>query len=317
MLLFAALASLVLITAACADDSDQSDGDSSNESAQLEGTSEVPEECEMSEDDEAVAEATAVAEERGAPDAALAEGVEIGTLEVIEEADGEAVIPGGTIQAQWTFMNPADGEVFQSTWDADVGAQPIPLSQFPESFNEAAAGMKVGGRYAIAISVADAGGAPPELGLADEDPVVFILDVVGVSDASSESPEVDPDALAAAEERGAPEMVIPDGTEDTEELVVIDDVVGDGEVLCPGGQVIAHYTGIQTSDGEEFDSSWERGEPSPFGLEQVIPGWTEGLVGMKVGGRRTLVIPTSMAYDGQEGKPEGVLMFTVDLVGAG
>ncbi|MCB0951409.1 MAG: FKBP-type peptidyl-prolyl cis-trans isomerase, partial [Microthrixaceae bacterium] len=101
-------------------------------------------------------------------------------------------------------------------------------------------------------------------------------------------------------------------------LIWIDDVVGDGDVVCPGDTVLAHYTGIQASDGEQFDSSWERGEPAEFGLDQVIPGWTEGLVGMKVGGRRTLVIPTDQAYGenaADQGRPEGVLVFTIDLIG--
>jgi peptidylprolyl isomerase len=100
-------------------------------------------------------------------------------------------------------------------------------------------------------------------------------------------------------------------------LIWIDDVIGEGDVVCPGDSVLAHYTGIQASDGEEFDSSWERGEPIEFGLDGVIKGWTDGLVGMKVGGRRTLVIPADQAY-GEEasgGGPSGVLVFTIDLVG--
>ena len=75
------------------------------------------------------------------------------------------------------------------------------------------------------------------------------------------------------------------------------------------------------SSGEEFDSSWKSGEPISFGLDGVIEGWTKGLVGMKVGGRRTLVIPGAMAYgegeDDDSGRPMGDLVFTVDLVGVG
>ena len=83
-----------------------------------------------------------------------------------------------------------------------------------------------------------------------------------------------------------------------------------------------HYVGVAWSTGEQFDASWDRGAPLDFGLGagQVIPGWDQGVVGMKVGGRRTLVIPPDMAY-GNRGAPGAIapnetLIFTVDLVDA-
>ncbi|MGI9578706.1 MAG: FKBP-type peptidyl-prolyl cis-trans isomerase [Microthrixaceae bacterium] len=324
--LLAVMAVFALIAGACADDNkesgsddadaEESANDAESASSPSPGAPEVPEECGDTASETAAVE---VAEARGAPDTALAEGVEVGTLEVIEEGDGDAVIPGGSVKALWSFVNPADGEVFQSTWDAGVGPQPLPLAELPESFSTAAAEMRVGGRYAIAVTVADVGGAPPELGLSDDDPVVFIMDIVSVSEDSAGLAEADPDALAAAEERGAPEMSVPEGDADTDQLVVIDEVEGEGAVVCPGDQVIAHYTGIRVEDGEQFDSSWDRGEPSEFGLDAVIQGWTEGLVGMKAGGRRTLVIPADLAYgdDEDSGRPAGTLVFTIDLVGVG
>ena len=82
----------------------------------------------------------------------------------------------------------------------------------------------------------------------------------------------------------------------------------------------AAYLGVGASTGETFDSSWERGQPATFPLDQVIPGWSEGLVGMKVGGRRELVIPAEQAYGDQPPagsgiKPGETLVFVVDLVG--
>lgn len=102
------------------------------------------------------------------------------------------------------------------------------------------------------------------------------------------------------------------------DLTCFDHVVGDGEVVPRGATIRAHYVGVLRKDGSQFDASWDRGEPSTFSLDQVIPGWTQGLPGMKVGGRRELVIPAVMAY-GAEGRapsigPDEDLVFIVDVV---
>ena len=77
--------------------------------------------------------------------------------------------------------------------------------------------------------------------------------------------------------------------------------------------VKVHYTGW-TTDGEMFDSSVARGEPSTFGLNQVIPGWTEGLQLMSVGAKHRLWIPEDLAYKGMPGRPAGTLVFDVELL---
>ena len=81
----------------------------------------------------------------------------------------------------------------------------------------------------------------------------------------------------------------------------------------------AHYVGVSASTGEEFDASWNGGQPISFPLTGVIPGWSEGLVGMKEGGRRTLVIPADLAYGDTPPPGAGIaagetLVFTIDLV---
>jgi FKBP-type peptidyl-prolyl cis-trans isomerase len=95
---------------------------------------------------------------------------------------------------------------------------------------------------------------------------------------------------------------------------------GSGTVASPGRTVRVHYTG-KLLDGTEFDSSRGRGEPIEFrlGTREVIPGWDEGIKGMRVGGVRELTIPSSMAY-GAEGRgdvipPDAPLWFEVELVG--
>jgi peptidylprolyl isomerase len=105
------------------------------------------------------------------------------------------------------------------------------------------------------------------------------------------------------------------------DLLVEDIQQGDGVEARPGSTVEVHYVGVAHSTGEEFDASWNRGTPFRFGLGagQVIAGWDRGVEGMRVGGRRRLVIPPHLGY-GDRGaggviKPGETLIFVVDLVG--
>ena len=99
--------------------------------------------------------------------------------------------------------------------------------------------------------------------------------------------------------------------------------VGDGEALVTGAPACFHYVGISVSTGEQFDASWDQEQPfeATIGTGQVIKGWDEGLVGMKVGGRRRLVIPPDLAY-GETGSPPAIgpnetLVYVIDLLGVG
>ncbi len=323
--LLALLLAAVLVAGACSsdeggnsDDTEQTDSEGeANDGGDGESAAGVPAECEVDEGegDSAAAEV----EDRGAPDPSVAEEVSGDDPVDLIEGEGDEVNPGGTAEIHYVIINPADGSELESSW-AMGQTVPVPVNQTFERFGQALEGMKVGGRRAFTVSASDAaGGAPPEeTGIGADDDLVFVVDLVSVSDeVESSTAETDPDALAAAEERGAPDVAAPEGTVETEELVVIDDVVGDGQIVCPGDTVVAHYTGVTAVDSEQFDSSWDRGAPIDFSLDGVIQGWSDGLVGMKVGGRRTLVIPTQQAYDNEPGQPEGVLVFTVDLVGVG
>ena len=118
-----------------------------------------------------------------------------------------------------------------------------------------------------------------------------------------ERPDIDP-----------PEGAPPD------DLEITDLVVGDGPEAQQGQTVSVHYAGVAFSTGEEFDASWNRGREFRFGLGQgqVITGWDQGVAGMRVGGRRRLVIPPHLAY-GERGAggviaPGETLIFVVDLV---
>src|SRR5690606_39533094 len=104
------------------------------------------------------------------------------------------------------------------------------------------------------------------------------------------------------------------------ELVVKDIEVGTGAEATPGATVDVHYLGVDFETGDEFDSSWSRGESINFPLGSLIAGWQEGIPGMKVGGRRQLVVPPHLAY-GPAGAGHQLsgrtLIFVIDLLAVG
>ena len=110
-----------------------------------------------------------------------------------------------------------------------------------------------------------------------------------------------------------------------EELVVQDLIVGDGKRARGGDTVSVRYVGVLFENGKEFDSSWKNGGRQtfqfPLGGGQVIPGWDQGILGMREGGRRKLIIPSELAYGAQgfppDIPPNAALIFDVDLVETG
>ena len=115
-----------------------------------------------------------------------------------------------------------------------------------------------------------------------------------------------------------PDVTVPAGPPPTS-LVIEDVTQGNGAEAKDGATVTVHYVGVSYSTGKQFDASWDRGEPFSFQLPgNVITGWNEGVPGMKVGGRRKLIIPPDKAY-GPEGrpptiKPNETLIFVIDLI---
>lgn len=109
--------------------------------------------------------------------------------------------------------------------------------------------------------------------------------------------------------------------EKVDSLQKIDTVVGTGEEVQPGATVTAHYTGALAKDGTIFQSSLDSGSPIPFSLNGVIKGWTDGVPGMKVGGKRRLIIPAAQAYGERSPSPNipanADLVFDIELVKIG
>ena len=123
---------------------------------------------------------------------------------------------------------------------------------------------------------------------------------------------------ANAPKRSKPKVVVPKGPT-PKQLVVKDLIKGTGATAKAGDQVVVQYVGVDYESGKQFDASWDRGQPFPFqlGAGQVIPGWDKGVAGMKVGGRRELIIPPNQAY-GPQGQPPAIgpnetLIFMIDL----
>ena len=121
-----------------------------------------------------------------------------------------------------------------------------------------------------------------------------------------------------------PKITVPEG-EPPAGLQIEDIVQGDGPTAKSGDNVSVQYVGVSYSTGEQFDASWDTPGQEPFtfqlGAGQVIPGWDQGVAGMKVGGRRQLTIPPELAY-GESGSPPAIgpnetLIFVVDLIDIG
>ena len=118
-----------------------------------------------------------------------------------------------------------------------------------------------------------------------------------------------------------PQVDVPSDQPPSYQLELDDIVEGEGEEAAPGRTVEVHYVGVSWQTGKQFDASWDRGSTFKFGLGsgQVIPGWDQGVAGLRVGGRRRITIPPNLTY-GKRGasgviSPDETLVFVVDLVG--
>jgi len=148
----------------------------------------------------------------------------------------------------------------------------------------------------------------------------------GGSDSSSSESTATGGETTAAESSGGektkPKVTVPKGAP-PKELEIEEIEEGSGAEAKSGDKVTVQYVGVDYENGQEFDSSWSRNEPFGFtlGAGEVIPGWDQGVEGMKVGGRRELIIPPELAY-GEAGAPPAIgpnetLVFVIDLLEVG
>ena len=230
-------------------------------------------------------------------------------IEDLVVGSGSPVGVGDFLIMDYVGVSYSTGLQFDASWDR---GSPFPFElgagRVIQGWDQGIVGMSVGGRRSLTI--------PPELAYGENgsgsgsigpnETLVFVVDLIASVPANLEKPTED---LTS---------------ESTTELKTNDISEGSGATVQPGNVVYIHYVGVSASTGEQFDSSWDRGR-SEFigyisGTGNVIQGLDEGLLGMQVGGRRTVVIPPDLAY-GENGAGDGLiapnetLIFTVDLLG--
>ncbi|WP_084105933.1 FKBP-type peptidyl-prolyl cis-trans isomerase [Demequina sp. NBRC 110056] len=235
---------------------------------------------------------------------------------VVDAGESEPVQEGDVVALDYTMVNGSDGTVLYSTYTAGA---PEPITLAEETFDpelwDALLSTGVGGE--IIYASVDAAAETPD------ESTVFMAMTISESTTpleSAEGTEVEPESglpTITFGEDGIPSVSF-DGAEISEELIVQPLIEGEGDVVEATDTVVAHYTGWLW-DGEQFDSSWDRGAPTAFSLTGVISGWTEGLAGQTVGSRVLLVIPPDMGY-GAEGNAsipgDSTLVFVVDILAA-
>ena len=169
---------------------------------------------------------------------------------------------------------------------------------------------------ALAAAILIAGcGSSSTIGVGQENKANEALATSGGAEAPTSTTAGTPASGPLSKE---PKVTPPSGAPPSK-LVVKDIIKGTGAEAKAGGSVTVNYVGVLYNGGKEFDASWRRGKPSTFSLAAVIPGWSQGIPGMKVGGRRELIVPAALGY-GPKGAPPAIppnaaLVFVVDLLG--
>ena len=235
---------------------------------------------------------------------------------VMTEGDGAALEAGQNVSVHVLSLNPEDGSPLQNSYEAGA-PQTLPLDEelqevYPPLY-EVLLGSKVGSHVAFA--------RPAEEEVPQSQDVLLMLQVISAenppqklsSEEVAELEEAGQLPTVTLNDEGVPSIEFPDN-EAPADLVVKVIEEGTGEEVTEADTIAANYTGWSWQ-GEQFDSSFDRGEPSEFPLSGVIPGWTQGLSGLKVGAKVLLVIPSDMAYGDQPAQgPAGPLAFYVEIV---
>lgn len=238
---------------------------------------------------------------------------------VLSQGTGDVIADGQDLSLEYTVTSGTDGSVVYSTYEngrPDV----LPLS---EGVDPALLDVLVGNRVGMQVIYGqlDAEAAPVD----GVTPSIFIaITVEAASDPLKRAegtavPPVDGLPVVTLAENGAPSITIPTGYTSAE-LVAQTLIEGTGAEVLAGQTVYAHYTGWLLN-GTQFDSSWDRGTPLSIALREgsVIDGWTQGLVGQKIGSQVLLVIPPALGYgDVAQGDipPGSTLVFVVDILRA-
>ncbi|HSC20602.1 MAG TPA: FKBP-type peptidyl-prolyl cis-trans isomerase [Solirubrobacterales bacterium] len=251
------------------------------------------------------------------------------------EGIGHMAYPGSKVTIQYVAVDYKTGKKLgKSSWEQ---GKPLTFTigkgEVMEGLEQGVEGMEVADRREMVI--------PPELNTGPEVPagippntrVIILADMLRVQGGGEEEPaEKEPAEEKPSKKSGGgelskaeaskikkPKVTVPSGPP-PKKLVIKDLKKGKGPTAEAGDEVLVQYVGVDYKNGKEFDSSWSRNEPFPFtlGSNSVIPGWEQGVEGMKLGGRRELIIPPELAY-GPSGSPPAIgpnetLIFVIDLL---
>jgi peptidylprolyl isomerase len=250
---------------------------------------------------------------------------------VLTEGTGAVVADDDLLTLQAIILNGRDGTVAHSTWEGGAVSLDLGAEDLFGSFKSQLPGKKIGSRVLITSTPADAFGEQgnPDLKMEADDPVVFVVDVVGATQVLSqaEGTAVPPKAglPTVTMNEGEPATItVPKGAKAPAKTVVQPLITGTGPAVTAGQTVRVAYTGALLKDGSVFDSSASRPEKPYFdfavGQGQVISGWDTSIEGQKVGSRLLLVIPPAEGY-GEAGSPPKIagtdtLVFVVDILAA-
>lgn len=251
------------------------------------------------------------------------------SVQEIEPGEGEGATAEQDVELRYLAVNGTTGEEILSTFPTDeTVTMSLANAQLLPGFLSTLEGAKPGQSFIVAMTPEDGFGEAgnPQLGVGPYDTLVFYVEVVGATTplTQAEGEEVEPvEGLPTVEADGTSPatITIPEGEDPPTELVVQPLIKGEGEEIQSGQSVRMQYTGVQWSDGEQFDTSLQEGREAfetVIGAGQVIAGWDEGLVGQTVGSRVLLVIPPDMGYGASEGHElqEETLVFVVDILAA-
>lgn len=246
---------------------------------------------------------------------------------VVIAGDGDAAVAGDTVNVNFSLLNGTTGDEITATEFGQEPTTSFPLDaeQFLVGIVETLTCSTVGSRVVGVIPPEDAFGSTgsTQLGVEPNQSIVFVVDVVSI-----DPPVVPPLSRADGEDQPAPEgfpsvvldadgrptITIPDTAPPTElKLAVLKQ--GDGAEVQDGDDVVVHYVGMNWASKVIFDESWARGEPTQFNTAQVIPGFTQALVGQKVGSQVIVIIPPELGYGEGTGDTNGTIVFVIDILG--
>ncbi|MGW5264209.1 FKBP-type peptidyl-prolyl cis-trans isomerase [Microbispora sp. NPDC004025] len=250
----------------------------------------------------------------------------------VVEGQGTPAKDGDVLTANVTVYNWDGKENKAAGSDYDQGkSEFVSVSpQLPKALHEALVGAKPGGR--VMAVVAKDNLSAEQLDQAKQQgqdfnstSQVLVIDVMSATLKSIEGTAVDPgvDGVKVGNPGGdkAPALTTKTSEKAPKKLVVKTVIKGAGPAVKADQTVLAHYVGKIWGTDKQFDSSWERGQPATFALNQVVKGWSQGLTGVPVGSRVLITIPPDLGY-GKEGNAQGgikgtdTLVFVVDVLGA-